>query len=73
MAYITIGVSVDWCSQPRWRSIAFTSRAGHHGSVAQKMHEQFYFLSKYVNVLQIVRHGLPGSMNTTYQINPPLD
>lgn len=32
-----------------------------------------YFLSKGVNVLEVVRHGLPGSMNTTYQINPPLD
>ena len=32
-----------------------------------------HFLSKGVNVLEVVRHGLPGSMNTTYQINPPLD
>ena len=31
------------------------------------------FLSKGVNVLEVIRHGLPGSMNTTYQINPPLD
>ena len=32
-----------------------------------------HFLSKGVNVLEVIRHGLPGSMNTTYQINPPLD
>ena len=32
-----------------------------------------HFLSKGVNVLEVVRHGLPGSMSTTYQINPPLD
>jgi hypothetical protein len=32
-----------------------------------------HFLSKGVNVLEVVSHGLPGSMNTTYQINPLLD
>ena len=32
-----------------------------------------HFLSKGVNVLEVIRHGLPRSMNTTYQINPPLD
>jgi hypothetical protein len=26
-----------------------------------------YFLSKGINVLEVVRHGLPGSMSTTYQ------
>ena len=32
-----------------------------------------HFLSKGVNVLEVIRHGLPGSVNTTYQINPPLN
>jgi len=32
-----------------------------------------HFLSKGVNVLEVIRHGSPGSVNTTYQINPPLD
>lgn len=32
-----------------------------------------HFLSKGVNVLEVIRHGPPGSMATTYQINPPLD
>jgi hypothetical protein len=32
-----------------------------------------HFLSKGVNVLEVIRHGTPGSMSTTYQINPPLD
>ena len=32
-----------------------------------------HFLSKGVSVLEVVRNGLPGSMTTTYQINPPLD
>jgi hypothetical protein len=32
-----------------------------------------HFLSKGVSVLEIVRNGPPGSMSTTYQINPPLD
>lgn len=32
-----------------------------------------YFLSKGVNVLEVIRHGLPGSMATTYLINPLLD
>jgi hypothetical protein len=32
-----------------------------------------HFLSKGVNVLEVVRHGMPGSMSTTYRINPPLD
>ncbi|HEY7570060.1 MAG TPA: hypothetical protein VH796_01705 [Nitrososphaeraceae archaeon] len=31
------------------------------------------FLSKGVSILEIVRNGPPGSMATTYQINPPLD
>jgi hypothetical protein len=31
-----------------------------------------HFLSNGVNLLEVVRHGLPGSMNTTYQINTPL-
>jgi len=32
-----------------------------------------HFLSKGINVLEVIRHGLPRSMSTTYQINPPLD
>ena len=32
-----------------------------------------YFLSKGINILEVIRHGLPGSMNTIYQINSPLD
>jgi hypothetical protein len=32
-----------------------------------------HFLSKGINVLEVIRHGPPGSMSTTYQINPPLD
>ncbi|MGN6631384.1 MAG: hypothetical protein ACTHKP_03985 [Nitrososphaeraceae archaeon] len=32
-----------------------------------------YLLSKGVSVLETVRNGQPGSMSTTYQINPPLD
>jgi hypothetical protein len=32
-----------------------------------------HFLSKGVSVLETVRNGQPGSMSTTYQINPPLD
>jgi hypothetical protein len=32
-----------------------------------------HFLSKGVNVLEVIRHGTPGSMSTTYQINPPQD
>ena len=32
-----------------------------------------YLLSKGVSILEIVSHGSPGSMNTTYQVNPQLD
>jgi hypothetical protein len=32
-----------------------------------------HFLSKGVSILEVVRNGQPGSMTTTYLINPPLD
>jgi hypothetical protein len=32
-----------------------------------------YWLSKDKNVLDIIRHGPPGSKTTTYDIHPPID